>query len=557
MALLAGDLTRNVLRLLSPMLLLTGSCPGQEETWQLPERSAAVYLAEISEPAKRAPWLAIPSWAPMILHGELAPERTHIAGTPVAFLGLPSHLAFDLRNLDGGRRNFEVRPDGSLPPLSVRARFLRPGPDGTQEIQVEIESLDEAKNTQGELRIERRFDTEQGRITWFRAELELGEWSRSEEWSFDRIEEYESARFRVEVANAILDGSEHLIGLLDVTPSELAETHDPGHLALILFTLFKAGRDLSNPVVARAWEDLKRREINETYHLACALLAMEALFAPPGERERLLTGEIDRPRTRELSADDRRLVQGWTDQLLENGDHTIRVERRRRWRYHRNDGYDNSNTQYALLGLYAAILCGAEVPDELWTAAIRHELADLQDTSRKRRRLVVTTHRDLEKLARTPQHTKARSRPLKPGAWGYHAGAEPTGSMTTAGVTALAICEAALSRGGRVPSELRSKIENARSRGLLWLSERLTVRANPGDSDTWRGRLHYYLYGLERTCEFLQIARLDNRDWYFEGAMQLLLTRDSRRDDVWRRTTDTCFAVLFLKKATYGPITGR
>jgi len=77
------------------------------------------------------------------------------------------------------------------------------------------------------------------------------------------------------------------------------------------------------------------------------------------------------------------------------------------------------------------------------------------------------------------------------------------------------------------------------------------VRGNAGKLREWYG---YALYSLERACELGGIARLGERDWYFDGCMQLL--RQQGRDGGFPTIEDTCFAVLFLKKAQLPVRTG-
>ncbi len=537
--------------------LLAMPIAGQRPEWRLPERSAAVYGVRAVESGTRRQTMAIGDWAPMLLEGELAPERDHLAALPGSVLELVPYLAFDLRGQRGGRLEFDLPADGRDGAQHVHAEYSRAREATTQTIRAELTSAERGMSAvQATIRIDRTFDPAQGIVDHFRARIELGGWTRTEEWAFDRIERDDTPRFRIDVGQAIEDGADHLVAMLGRGRGKLAGQFDPGRLALMLYTLFKAGRGLGDPRIANAWDDLKKREIVHTYDLACAILAMDALHTPQGERDAILRGDIDGPQPRALAPDELEVLQGWTDRLLENGDHTVDVAYLRRWRYGRNDGYDNSNTQYALLGLYAALLCGAKVSRTVWFAAIEHELDDLQDADGRPRRLDVMTHRELELDRRNPHRTVTASRAVEPGAWGYVGQASPTGSMTSAGVAALAVCEAALRHDHGLPAELSQKVRLARSRGLLWLSDHLTVRFNPGDA-SWRSRLYYWLYSLERACEFLQIAWLDGRDWYFEGAMQLLLTRDPNRGNAWPSVTDTCFAVLFLKKAAYGPITGR
>jgi hypothetical protein len=55
----------------------------------------------------------------------------------------------------------------------------------------------------------------------------------------------------------------------------------------------------------------------------------------------------------------------------------------------------------------------------------------------------------------------------------------------------------------------------------------------------------------------MMIAKLDklgDRDWYRDGALFILANQGL--DGEWIDTTDTCFALLFLKKAFVAVATG-
>ena len=100
-----------------------------------------------------------------------------------------------------------------------------------------------------------------------------------------------------------------------------------------------------------------------------------------------------------------------------------------------------------------------------------------------------------------------------------------TASMTTAGLAGVTIAQAVL-HGLKKGGKLKGKLEKAKRAGLAWLLHEFSVRKNKGN-----GRhLHYYLYGLERSCEINQVALLGHRDWYFEGA-NLLVETQSRIGD--------------------------
>jgi hypothetical protein len=63
----------------------------------------------------------------------------------------------------------------------------------------------------------------------------------------------------------------------------------------------------------------------------------------------------------------------------------------------------------------------------------------------------------------------------------------------------------------------------------------------------------YYLYSLERFGTLYGTEAIGTHEWYVEGAKELLQTQ--RTDGGWvpksgQTVWDTCFAILFLRRAT-------
>jgi len=127
--------------------------------------------------------------------------------------------------------------------------------------------------------------------------------------------------------------------------------------------------------------------------------------------------------------------------------------------------------------------------------------------------------------------------------------------MTTAGITGLTVCSSALRLSKKGNPKLLAECDDAIRAGFVWFQQWLSVRHNPrpthGDA-SWH---LYYLYGLERACELNQIARIAGRDWYTEGAIQLIATQ--QQNGSWGDSVETAFALLFLKKTALPAITGR
>ncbi len=190
---------------------------------------------------------------------------------------------------------------------------------------------------------------------------------------------------------------------------------------------------------------------------------------------------------------------------------------------------DFSNTQFAILGLKACLDCGIEVPDATWKAALGY--------------IVKYQQRD--------------------GSWGYVYGGEQDAggyaSLTCAGVCSVALCWHAL--GKKNPGKHKAIVK-----GLAWLARKFRVDRNVDNDqsqiiglDTW---LYYYLYSIERVGKILDIDTIGEHAWYPKGATFILA--EQRGDGSWTnknapdrrpsymRITDTCFAILFLTRATPG-----
>jgi hypothetical protein len=178
---------------------------------------------------------------------------------------------------------------------------------------------------------------------------------------------------------------------------------------------------------------------------------------------------------------------------------------------------DMSNTQFALLGLRAAHRMGLEVPASTLTEAAKGLWRWQQDD----------------------------------GGFAYSPGRQSTGGMTAATLAGLAVIEEL--SGGPSPA-LANLRKRRRDRELAerWLEERFDPARNRVGPRAWtNGWLHAYLWAVERYCGLTGRDRLGGRDWYEEGARFLL--EDQRQDGSWDKLETTCFALLFLRRATVSP----
>ena len=107
------------------------------------------------------------------------------------------------------------------------------------------------------------------------------------------------------------------------------------------------------------------------------------------------------------------------------------------------------------------------------------------------------------------------------------------------------------------PGEPWMKDDNV-LKGLDWMTRRFSVTENPGLGER-KGEIYgwhyYYLYALERFGIMFGTDALGAHDWYMEGATYLL--KMQQPNGSWEakasegfRNHDTCFAILFLRRAT-------
>lgn len=279
------------------------------------------------------------------------------------------------------------------------------------------------------------------------------------------------------------------------------KVHPIGRTSLTLLTLLHGGFPAGEPRVARAIDFLIRHleglrgsrtsddpPYRSTYETGITLMLLYAL----GPRDRF---------AREMEPLARFLI----DTLDES---------QSMWGYPEG-ARDLSNSQYAVLGLRATLQRGIEprgIRDAL-TSALRG---------------VLKTQRPDGGFAYQPQRYSS-------------------GSMTVAGLAMIQVAEEFLAHHAAAKKDLAAA-RKARPAAEKWLADHYTVRNNPEGRALNDHNLHYYLYGLERYAAFCGVERIADHDWYREGAEFLLATQ--KDDASWGSLEQTCFAILFLNKAS-------
>lgn len=206
------------------------------------------------------------------------------------------------------------------------------------------------------------------------------------------------------------------------------------------------------------------------------------------------------------------------------------------WSYPGNEVADNSNTQYALLGLYAAKTAGVKVDDKLWEGI-------------------------LDYYARTqqPDGDNARS-----AFWLYHnAGGEKASfTMTVAGACGLLIAGMGLDKSEQGLNDTTGIAANcgiysensALAKGMFW------VGSNFNFNDPSAKSLFYNYYGIERLGRLSGQRFLGKFDWYRDGCERLIRMQEPDGSFAYRAgekkggidagqpVITTSFSLLFLSK---------
>jgi VWFA-related protein len=286
------------------------------------------------------------------------------------------------------------------------------------------------------------------------------------------------------------------------------QDHALGITALAGLALLENGVARDDAAVAGASEAVHAlaRSSFQTYDLALAILFLARLQSGGSGPD----DELIRQLAARLAGGERGGMWNYTVPR-ESDDRTAERRTARRRIRPRGDG-DNSNTQFALLGVWGASRHGFAADGPL--EAIDDHFRDSQESG---------------------------------GTWGYRLDTDGSEAMTCAGLMGLAI-------GAARPA--LAERQTARARGAALAADPVFKKALAAVTRDAR-RLDassdiYYLWSLERACVALGLRQLDGFDWYAAGA-RVLLDRQRRDgswpDDRWGSLPNTCLALLFLRKA--------
>jgi len=229
---------------------------------------------------------------------------------------------------------------------------------------------------------------------------------------------------------------------------------------------------------------------------------------------------------------------------------------------------DLSSTQLATLALFSANRFGVRVKPQVWFDIVDFTLASQETEGPEHERFDPSLQDERYVSERKKDHARGFAYILG-STRDAHEGIA-TGAMTAAGVANLLMAREILSNDSKAKEgwEARAKaVDTAVWDGLAWLDANWSSFDNRGAPGYYPV---YYLYALERAMDLLGKNLVGRNLWYSEGAKELLSRKKAAQVKVraekgaeapavfWDTDSthdpedvlDTCFALLFLKRAT-------
>jgi hypothetical protein len=303
-------------------------------------------------------------------------------------------------------------------------------------------------------------------------------------------------------------------------------THQPqrNYLGLLGLTLLECGVSEKDPTVQDIanWLRMREHDLNRTYELATDILFLDRLNDPE-----------DRPIIRTFG---HRLMGGQNRWGAWSYDCPVKNKRGQRYGEPVNPKApprpsamtfqgDNSNTQFAILGLWVARRHGVQAERAL-LAAERH----------------------------------FRETQLREGSWCYDSrNVASRDSMTCAALMGLAMRHGMIAGRGRDirPDQPVEVSDKAVTQGLNFLGRSMKKIKQVGGSVVGveaRDAL-YYLWSLERMAVIYNLRTVGEREWYPWAAEMLVEAQkiDGSWEGRFQPLVNTCFALLVLRRSNLTP----
>ena len=318
-------------------------------------------------------------------------------------------------------------------------------------------------------------------------------------------------------------------------------------LELVMLTLSHAGVPPSDPVFQKGLKELETCKLQYTYRVAALAMTLQRIDSRKYQDRiahcaqwlidtQLPEGEWGYPDTLSSADQAPKAIEVEPPKVAKSATagsggtvSMIKIKRTPNKNLDMKAKGDISNTQFAILGLKACLDAGIEIPQSTWKLAGGY--------------ILKTQNQD--------------------GGWGYYFNGmkdeQSYSSMTCAGVCSLVICKYGLgNKEGAKDAPVKA--------GLRWLGDHFkpddnanVTKSHVADASRW---LYYYLYSIERVGKIVGVDDIGKQKWYPVGAKYLL--EKQKKDGSWWtgidgvqwkqagdiETADTCFAILFLTRAT-------
>lgn len=269
--------------------------------------------------------------------------------------------------------------------------------------------------------------------------------------------------------------------------------------SLAVQALLLAGEPVDSPVIQKAVIALSRTKIDKTYSMACRTMAYA-----------LLVGRYPELRPK-LAADASWLSRNQYGSGM--------------WSYGSEDktkgrAEDNSNTQFAVIGLRDASLAGIEISEAVWGRLLKHYTTTQNPDGGWTYRPVPKPKVD-PKAAKNPKDPKN----VKPA---NDPAPEIVSSVTVTApsLASLMIVNDELAKTGGCPcAEGRSSGGRVQEKfveaGIQWLVNYFDGKIPGGEGDAGQWQAYFY-YGLQRAGQASGLKTFGRHDWYARGVSAMV-----------------------------------
>lgn len=293
----------------------------------------------------------------------------------------------------------------------------------------------------------------------------------------------------------------------------------PGSMEVCaMLALAYAGVSMNDEKMQKGFDALLEIEMMHTYTVSFRLIVLAKLFDKLDRNQQMKARHVAQRDVNFLVAIQKKSDGSWGYPNYEDNKNpdVNRMVKKDNW-------FDFSNTQIAVLGLSEAMKMRIEIPPIVLKKAqdlyLQHQLAD--------------------------------------GGWNYGHKSSANRNCSYGAMTAAAVASLILTRDSLYPG-LGCPCTGDRSRGRIavldaslekgfeWLGKHFAVNTHPTAVGTLPQFIPYWLYACERVGLAGGIKYFGGHDWYAEGAAWFL--KKQGRNGMWGTIDDTAFAICFLVK---------